>query len=414
MDMSLMRDFEDFEGNAEKMDQDNPNQTASIEDDDDDDDALRPINCSTLPAADIQEEMIKRGIKLTGFPDTDRETLQRVFDEEFKNSLEELKIKRREAKRRAQLQAGLQKRRMLMEKTLQEEQDALAKTHQLALMLDMVRENMVQSAVRLDLDSITARVLAKAMWVNHTITCLDLSSNDLNDHAGSYLARIIKRNFSLKKLELDNNRFGVRTCEALGESLKVNNSLVYLSLDSNPLVDDELQDVSGIKAMADALRTNTTLTSLNLWRTRIPAEGGVHIANAVEQNNTLLFLEVGHNRINMCDVKRVADKLDMNLAAFEAGERAKRINAQSDTERQRKLLEDEEQVKKDAALKVWLQERREQRAEERRTREEERILEAQAEAAERAKAEAEARKVAAKKAEEEAAKKKEKAAKAKK
>lgn len=415
MDMNLMRDFEDFEGNAESegTDKVNSNSAAAVEEEEDDDE-LRPINCASLPSADIFGELEKRNIKSTGFPDTDREILQKAFDEEFKNSLEEMKIKRREAKRRAQLQAGLQKRRMLMEKTLQEEQDALAKNHQLSLMLEMVRENMVQSAIRLDLDSISARVLAKAMWANNTVTCLDLSSNHLNDHAGSYLARIIKRNFSLKKLELDNNNFGVRTCAAFGESLKINNTLIYLSLDSNPLVDDDVQDVSGIKAMSDALRTNTTLTSLNLWRTRISAEGGVHLANAMEENNTVLFLEIGHNKINMSDIKRVADKLDMNLASFEAGERAKRINLQTDAERNRKLQEQEEQIKKDAALKIWLQERREQRAEERRTREEERILEAQQEAADKAKAEAEQRKAAAKKAEEEAAKKKEKAAKAKK
>ena len=408
----MMRDFEDFEGNAEVIESENTATTTV--DEDDDDDNFRPINCATLSSADIYYELEKRNIKSTGFPDSDRDILQRSFDAEFKASLEELKIKRREAKRRAQLQAGLQKRRMLMEKTLQEEQDALVTNHQLSLMLDMVRDNVVQSAIRLDLNSVTARVLAKAMWVNNTITCLDLSSNELNDHAGSYLARILKRNFTLKKLELDNNQFGNRTCVAFGEALKLNNSLVYLSLDSNPLVDDDTQDASGIKALADSLRTNTTLTSLNLWRTRISPEGGVSLANAIEANDHLLFCQMGHNRIDMCDIKRVADKLDANLAAFEASERARRLNAQTETEkadREKQLLE---QAQKDAELKKWLQERREQRAEERRTREEERILEALAEAAEKAKVEAEARKAAAKKAEEEAAKKKEKAAKAKK
>jgi len=411
--MNMMRDFEDFEGNADAPEQ-SENNTAGPVDDDEDDENFRPINCSTLSSADIYYELEKRNIKSTGFPDTDRDLLQKLFDSEFKADLEDMKIKRREAKRRAQLQAGLQKRRMLMEKTLQEEQDALVQNHQSSLMLEMVRENMVQANIRLDVNSVTARVLAKAMWANNTITCLDLSSNELNDHAGSYLARILKRNFTLKKLELDNNLFGVRTCVALGESLKINTSLVYLSLDSNPLVDDEVSDVSGIKAMADSLRTNTTLTSLNLWRTRIPQEGGVCLANGIEQNNTLLFCEMGHNIMDMCDIKRVSDKLDLNLAAFEAGERARRINATTEAERHTKIQDKLEQERKDAELKKWLQERRELRAEERRTREEERILEAQAEAAEKARVDAEVRKAAAKKAEEEAAKKKEKAAKAKK
>lgn len=412
MDMNLMRDFEDFEGNAEPEEPVNgAGGAAQPEEDDDDDENFRPVNCSTLSSADIYYELEKRNIKSTGFPDTDREMLQKVFDEEFKADLEDARIRRREAKRRAKLQAGLQKRRMLMEKTLQEEQDALAANHQSSMMLEMVRENMVQVNIRLDLNSVTARVLAKAMWANNTITCLDLSSNELNDHAGSYLARILKRNFTLKKLELCNNSFGSRTCAAFGESLLINDSLVYLSLDSNPLQDVDSEDTSGLKQMADALRTNKTLTSLNLWRTRINAEGGLHLANAMEDNDSLLFMELGKNNINMSEVKRITDKLDINLGAFEAAERARRINAETEAAAEAKVQAEKEKARQAEDMKKWLQQRRQGRAEDRRSKAESRIIEAQQEAEARKKAELESIKAAAKKAEEEAAKK---AAKAKK
>ena len=415
--MNLMRDFEDFEGNAEVEEPVNNSGAGGAtapEEEDEDDENFRPINCSTLSSADIYYELEKRNIKSTGFPDTDREILQKAFDEEFKADLEDARIRRREAKRRAKLQAGLQKRRMLMEKTLQEEQDSLANSHQLSMMLELVRENMVQTNIRLDLDSVTARVLAKDMWANNTVTCLDLSSNQLNDHAGSYLARILKRNFTLKKLELCNNMFGSRTCAAFGESLKIHNSLVYLSLDSNPLVDPETQDVSGLKMMADALRTNTTLTSLNLWRTHVPEDGGNHLANAMEDNNTLLFMEIGKNAINMSEMKRITDKLDINLGAFETAERTRRINNETESAMKAKLQLEEDKTKQAAEMKIWLQERREGRAEERRSKHEQRIIDAQIELEARKKSEIENIKIAAKKAEEEAAKKKEKAAKAKK
>lgn len=408
-----MRDFEELEGMNQPEEEAKPGSTENQEEDEDDEN-FRPINCTTLSSADIYYELDKRGIKSTGFPDTDREILQKAFDEEFQADLEDARARRKEAKRRAQLQAGLQKRRMLMEATLQEEQDALATNHQLSMMLEMVRENQVSTSLRLDLDSITARVLAKAMWANDTLTCLDLTSNDLNDHAGSYLARILKRNNTIKKLELDSNEFGLRTCLALGESLKENSSLVYLSLDSNPLVDNSNGDVSGIKALSDSLKTNTTLTSLNMWRTQIPDEGGEYLASAMEGNSTLLFCEVGHNRIDACDKKRIAEKLDVNLAAFEAAERARRKDAETEGERMQKEADAEEQRKKDIELKAWLQKRREERAEQRRASEEQGVLDNIAEAEYRAKVAADERKAAAKKAEEEAAKKKEKAAKAKK
>ena len=76
--------------------------------------------------------MGKRAIKSTGFPDTDRDLLQKSFDEEFKRDLEELKAKRRETKRRQAQRDGLQRRRLLMERTLQEEQDELATNYQVS------------------------------------------------------------------------------------------------------------------------------------------------------------------------------------------------------------------------------------------------------------------------------------------
>ena len=194
--------------------------------------------------------------------------LQRAFDEEFKADLEEMKARRREKQRKAAQQLGLQKRRMLMEKTLQEEQDELAKNHQVAMIIDLLKDNLINASLRVNINSISARSLSKAMWVNNSVTCLDLSSNALNDHAGCYLARILKRNNILKKIELDNNKLSVKSCQAFGESLQCNDSLVYLSLDSNPLLNAENpHDLAGIRALTDALRINRTLTSLNLWRT---------------------------------------------------------------------------------------------------------------------------------------------------
>lgn len=282
-------------------------------------------------------------MKTTGFPDTDREMLQRVFDEEFKNDLEDMRARRREKQRKAAQQLGLQRRRMLMEKTLQEEQDELAKNHQIGLMIEHIKDNVTTPSLRIEVNSVSARSLAKAMWVNDTITCLDLSSLDLNDHAGCYLARILKHNSTLKKIELDNNKLGSKTCQAFGESLITNTSLKYLSLDSNQIV--TYQDLNGVKALAEAIRSNNTLTSLNLWRCGINMAGGGILAGGIEDNDTLLFCDIGHNNIEMADVKRVVEKLDANLAAYEKAERQRRKDAVEEGKKQ-KQLEDIKEVKK--------------------------------------------------------------------
>jgi hypothetical protein len=283
--------------------------------------------------------MGKRGLKSTGFPDTDREILQKAFDEEFKQDLENARAVRREVRRRAARQAGLQRRRMMMEKMLQEEQDELAKNHQIGMMIELIKENVFAISARLDVNSISARCLSKAMWSNDTITCLDLSSNDLGDHAGSYLARMLKRNNTLKKLELDNNNLGKLTCTAFSESLAVNNSLLYLSLDSNPLCSDADGGMAAFTSFAEALSVNKSLKSLNLWRIGAGVLGGAVLSRNVLKNSQLLFCDVSHNGMEMKDIVMITGQLDKNLMKFEEHERIRR----KDEEYEKKIEEEEKQ-----------------------------------------------------------------------
>jgi hypothetical protein len=286
--------------------------------------------------------MEKRGLSTTGFPDSDKEKLQKVFDDEAKAKQEEERAARQEKNRRRAQQEGLRRRRQQMEKSLQEEEDELAKSYQIGMMIDLIKDNDVDPSIRIDVNSITARSLAKALSVSSTITCLDLSSNGLNDHAGSYLVRALKRNKTIKKIELDNNYLGRRTIAALGESLKTNTALISLSLDSNPLFVGYEAEADGIAPLKEALRVNKTLTSLNLWRTGIASLHGAMLANAIEVNDTILFCDVGHNQIDMSDIKRIVDKLDTNLAAFEVAERIRRDNAMTEEQRQKKIRDIEE------------------------------------------------------------------------
>jgi Ran GTPase-activating protein (RanGAP) involved in mRNA processing and transport len=289
--------------------------------------------------------MEKRGLKSTGFPDTDKEILQRAFNEEFAAELDELRAKQRERRRRAAQQAGLQKRRMMMEETLQEEQDELARSHQVAMMIDLVKDDSMESNARIDVNSVSARSLAKALWVNTSITCLDLSANALDDHAGQYLARALTRNKTLKKMELDNNLMGSRTLHAFGESLKVNTTLVYLSLDSNPLF--TYDDSKGAKQFFDAFKTNKTLTALNLWRTGMKVHDGDLLAQALHLNRTLLILDIGHNGVKMKEMKKIADKIDRNLADFEVAERMRREEALTEDQKMQKIRDAEEVSKRE-------------------------------------------------------------------
>lgn len=338
-DAKLMSDWEEMEGLANQTIDD----SMLADDKEEDDPSFRPALASNLNSSDIFYEMEKRQLKTTGFPDTDRELLQRAFDEEFKEDLENARARRRDIRRRAIQQANLKRRRQLMEQTLQEEQVELAKNYQVSMMIDLVKDNLTADTVKIEVTSVTARALAKAMWANNTITCLDLSTNSINDHAGSYIARILKRNNTLKKIELDNNALGPKTCQAFGEALKVNKSLKSLSLDSNPLTSNGA-DFSGIEQFAEALSENNSLVYLNLWRTEVGSKGGLALSRALSKNDSLLFFDVGHNGIDLCDMKDIANKLDDNLANYEIKERQRRADeASADIVRKKK--EDVEEVK---------------------------------------------------------------------
>jgi hypothetical protein len=192
-------------------------------------------------------------------------------------------------------------------------------------------------------NSVSARVLAKALWHNHVITVLDLSSLGLSDHAGSYIARMLNRNNTLVKLDLADNQLGPRTChvretkspfvlacpnqqgnaaglsicalllelQAFGESLVRNSSLQHLNLDSNPLTGSD-GDIDGIRHLAAALEQNATLTSLNLHRCCLKDKGGRAISAALDNNHTLLFVDVANNGVELQEERNIADKLAMN------------------------------------------------------------------------------------------------------
>lgn len=414
MDVKLMKEFEELEGLGENVEDD-----ASQADEDDDDNSLRPVNASNLTTVEIEEAMDKRNLKRTGFPDTDRDLLQKVFDEEFKAELEEVKARRKEARRRAARQAGLQRRRVLMERMLQEEQDELSHNYQIGMMVDLIKDNMVGPSIRVDINSVSGRSLAKALWLNTSITCLDLSSNGINDHCGSYLARILKKNNTLVKLELDNNQLGPETCRAFGESLRVNKSLVYLSLDSNPLTltssnPSVKPSLNGFLSMADAFKFNKTLRTLNLWRTHITAAGGTALANSLEANNTILFCDVGYAGLDLIDVKRIADKMDKNLAGYEINERRRRDDVVQTVVREKTRKEKEEEQTKQKELSQWLETRRNQRAEARVNAELDRIEALRLEEEEKARLIAADKERERKEAEEAAAKKNKKKGKGKK
>ena len=332
-DMKLMSEWEEMEGLQENFD------NLEFDDKDIEEEVQKyaPPKASQLDPNIVTTTLIEKGYKPSGFNDENIVLLQEIFDRESKIQEEQIRAQRLEEKKKAAQQKGLQKKRMDMEQKLAEEIDELARDLQINAMISCILDNVDMRNLRISVNSISARALAKAMWSNHTIVCLDLSSNGLDDSAGMYVARILRRNNALQKMEVDNNLFGLNTAKAFAESLMINTSLAHLSLDSNPIFDSSNDEgSSGITAFAETLTVNKTIKFLNLWRTGINRRGGEILAEKLELNDNILFCEVSHNGIHMREAIAIAAKLDRNLAAYEMHERNRREILLTETMQQEK------------------------------------------------------------------------------
>lgn len=238
-----------------------------------------------------------------------------------------------------------------------------------AIFTAQVKQNATPPTARIEVNSITARALAKAMWTNTSLTSLDLSCNGIDDAAGAYVARLLKRNTALVNVALGSNQLGVLACRAFGESLSSNSTLKCLSLESNPLTGDGA-NISGIRALADMFSRNSTLTSVNLWRCALGAEAGAALSRGMETNHTITFLDVGLNGLAMADQHKVKTALDKNFKRFEECQAESRYE-QGIADKilgEEKVLQ--EQLRAERQLREWLEDQKQLRAEERRKTEE--------------------------------------------
>ena len=209
------------------------------------------------------------------------------------------------------------------------------------------------------------------MWTNTSLTSLDLSSNQIDDPAGAYVARLLKRNTALVNVSLGSNQLGARACRAFGESLCSNTTLKCLSLEANSLSRGG-EDISGIRALADMFSKNKTLTSINLWRCTLGAEAGLALSRGMESNQTITFLEVGQNGLAMADQHKVKIALEENLRTFEERQAVRRHEQAIENKilAEEKALQD--QLRAERQLREWLEDQKQLRAEERRKTEEKR------------------------------------------
>ena len=131
-------------------------------------------------------------------------------------------------------------------------------------------------------------------------------SNDLGLDEALALAEALKTNTTIQSLNLSYNKLGPEVDIALAEVLKTNTTLQTLNLEHNNFGPE------GFLALAEALKINTTLQSLNLQSSKLGGEGALALAEALKTNTTLQTLNLKWNNINPEEALALAEALKTN------------------------------------------------------------------------------------------------------
>ncbi|RQM20131.1 hypothetical protein B5M09_003252 [Aphanomyces astaci] len=313
-----------------------------------------PTDAFSLGQNDLRREV--------SFFNDDALRLQEEFDREH--------VSERDSRMKQKIQVGMaaksylretiKRKREQMDTELREEIDELAGNPKLEVWLDLVKANTTPVEALLRINSVATRALSKVLQFNLGLRALNLSGNHLNDMAGKALANVLRRNNTLVKLEVEGNNFGPATVKEFAAALTTNAGLTYLSLESNPLTNDD-NDYSGIAALGTMLTTNSTLTSLNLWRTRLGIEGGKALAKGMSENKTMLCLDIGNNKVALNDAMAISKSLADNLERYDAVQRKKGEMKKGQIEAAERARKQHEEERKQKEHEQWLEERRVER-----------------------------------------------------
>lgn len=127
---------------------------------------------------------------------------------------------------------------------------------------------------------------------------------NLGDDGCQMLANWIKPNNLLKSVELMDNRISTRGCTALARALQHNECLTTLVLDYNDIGDE------GAQAIASGVIWNPTLQILSLKYCNIGEEGGISIGSEIiGKSQSLKELDLQGNPLGPAGIAAIGDGL---------------------------------------------------------------------------------------------------------
>ena len=177
---------------------------------------------------------------------------------------------------------------------------------------NMLRVNKFLTTVRIDIEGFvsahTVQQLADSLMVNKTLNYLMLRGNAWGNDAVRILTGYMKRSESLGSLNLSCSDVGDAGATALADVLRTNTTLNSLGLCNNPGIGNP-----SVVSLCEALKVNTTLSSLDLSGTGISDAGVLSLVEVLKTNaSSLTSLLLSDIKISHQSLKSIAEVLRVN------------------------------------------------------------------------------------------------------
>jgi hypothetical protein len=143
---------------------------------------------------------------------------------------------------------------------------------------------------------------------SHQYFSANEKNEKINAKGAPALADALKVNTSVTTIDLWSNQIGNKNTATLADALKINKSVTAINLYYNGI------GVEGASALADALKVNTSLTRINLGYNEIGDVGASALADALKVNTSLTTIDVIGNRIGDEGAAALVDALQVNTS----------------------------------------------------------------------------------------------------
>ena len=151
-----------------------------------------------------------------------------------------------------------------------------------------------------------ARAIRKVLQVSYALHDFTFCLNRVSESGICMIAQGIRQNLSLESLDLSSNSLNDESVVTICDTLASNTCITRLCLDFNDF------GLLGIEAVASMLTLNSTLKELQLFGNKIDSRGTKCLAGGLVQNTSLHRLVLTFNQIGNEGAAALAEALSVN------------------------------------------------------------------------------------------------------